>query len=462
MGAGSITSLSDSQAVSADEPVTIGYLRIQTDSGAAAPTGAAIIGFRNNGVLVSEAGVPASAPVVSGMIPADIGGPVNTGLAVANPSNEESQISFFFRDTNGSVVWGGSFSLGPNLQMSAFLNQPPFSGPDLFQGTVAFMSTVPVSVNALRGFTNERNEFLMTTLPVVPFGGGYFGGSMVLPLFADGGGWATQVILENPGSIPLNGSVQFFGPGSSGASGELLNLMVNGKTGSSFDYSIPPFGSTRLITAGNSSSVQIGSVRIGSATQGAAVPRALAIFSYKVAGTTVSEASVPLSESGLAFQTYVENTVAEQIQSGLAISNPSPSLVTVNLEIATLDGVSTGLFGSVQIPANGQMSRFLNEIFPSLPSGFQGVLRLTAPSPVAVIGLRGRSNERGDFLITTIPVSNDAVAVATPFETIFPHIVSGGGYTTQFVLFGSGPDGSASGTMLLLERDGSPLAFQLP
>jgi hypothetical protein len=234
-----------------------------------------------------------------------------------------------------------------------------------------------------------------------------------------------------------------------------LNMTINGQTGSSFSYSIPPFGSARLITAGNSSSVQIGSVRIGSA-QGAAVPRALAIFSYKVLGTTVSEASVPLSESGVAFQTYVENSATDQIHAGLAISNPLPSPVTVNLEVVTLDGASTGLFGSVQIPANGQMSRFLNELFPSLPSGFQGVLRLSAPSPVAVVGLRGRSNERGDFLITTIPVSNDAAAVATPFETIFPHIVIGGGYTTQFVLFGSGPDGSSSGNLVFVGTNGSP------
>ena len=102
------------------------------------------------------------------------------------------------------------------------------------------------------------------------------------------------------------------------------------------------------------------------------------------------------------------------------------------------------------------MSRFLNEIFPSLTTGFQGVLRLTSPSLVTVIGLRGRLNERGDFLITTIPVSNDEVAVAPPFETIFPHVVNGAGYTSQFVLFGSGPDGSASGNLLFIGKDGSP------
>jgi hypothetical protein len=450
------TSPSSFEAVNTEDPLTIGYLRIQADSGAAAPTGAAIIGFRSNGVLVSEAGVPATAPVLSGMIPAEVTGPVNTGLAIANPGNQEAQISFFFRNANGAVVSAGSFSLGSNQQMSAFLNQQPFLGPDSFQGTFAFMATTPVSVTALRGFVNERNEFLVTTLPIAPFGSGYFGGSMVLPLFADGGGWSTQVILENPGTIPLNGTVQFFSPGSSGSSGTPQNMKVNGDFGSSFNYSIPPFGSLRLITGNASSSVSVGSVRI-SATAQAAVPRALAIFSYKALGTTLSEASVPLSEPGLAFQTYVESSAIEHIESGVAISNLSLNPVTVNLELFTLAGDSTGLFGSVQIPGSGQLSKFLDEIFPSLPAGFLGVLRLTAPSQVTVIGLRGRYNERNDFLVTTIPVSNDAAALATPFETIFPHIVNGGGYNTQFVLLGSGPDGSASGTLQLVGKDGAPL-----
>jgi hypothetical protein len=454
------TPLSEFDTVNSD-PLKIAYLRIQTDAGNAAPTGAAIIAFSSNGVLVSEAGVPTVEPATSGLFHAEVAGSVTTGIALANPNNQESLISYTFYNTSGSDVWSGSFTLGPNQQMSAMLDQPPFAGPKAFLGTFAFMATTPVSTIALRGLTNERNEFLMTTLPIAPFKNGPIGTSMVMPFFADGGGWSTQVILENPGGVPLDGTVQFFGPGSPGVPGPLLNMTVNGAFGSTFNYYIPPFSSMRLVTAGTPASVQIGSVRISPAGI-VPTPQGLAIFSFRTLGTTVSEASVPLSPSGTGFQTFVENSVSDQIRTGLAISNLSAFPTAANLELTTLDGEATGLFGSVQIPGNGQISQFLDEIFPSLPVGFQGVLRVTSTSAISVIGLRGRVNTRGDFLVTTIPVSNDALVVSTPFETVFPHIVTGGGYTTQFVLFSSGPEGSASGTLQLLNKDGTPLTPLLP
>ena len=57
------------------------------------------------------------------------------------------------------------------------------------------------------------------------------------------------------------------------------------------------------------------------------------------------------------------------------------------------------------LAANSQVGTFLSQIpgfqYVSLP--FQGLLRLTSSTPIAVVGLRGRYNERGDFIITTTP-----------------------------------------------------------
>src|SRR5207247_1812942 len=66
-----------------------GYATIQPAAGSTAPSGLAIFGFRSNGVLVSEAGVPASGLIQSGRIYAEVNGPVNTGLAIANPNNQD-------------------------------------------------------------------------------------------------------------------------------------------------------------------------------------------------------------------------------------------------------------------------------------------------------------------------------------------------------------------------------------
>ena len=75
---------------------------VTTASGGPAPSGVAIFGYRHNGALVSEAGVPASAPVLKGRLFAEIAGPVNTGLAIANPNDTAATISFFFTDRFGT------------------------------------------------------------------------------------------------------------------------------------------------------------------------------------------------------------------------------------------------------------------------------------------------------------------------------------------------------------------------
>jgi hypothetical protein len=100
----------------------------------------------------------------------------------------------------------------------------------------------------------------------------------------------------------------------------------------------------------------------------------------------------------------------------------------------------------------------VKELLPYAPPTFSGVLRISIPTPLAVIGLRGTVNERGDFLITTLsPVPE--VADLTDQVLLFPHIVQGGGYTTEFMIFGR-VDGASSGQVNFISRDGSPLDLQ--
>ena len=131
--------------------------------------------------------------------------------------------------------------------------------------------------------------------------------------------------------------------------------------------------------------------------------------------------------------------------------------MNVNFELRRLDGSSTGLSASVTIPSGGQIARFANELLSGFPPSFQGILRLTATSPVTVTSLRGRYNERGDFLITTSPPWNEASDSKSP-QMVFPHIASGAGYTTQFILFGTATGQSASGSLQFFTRDGAPLS----
>lgn len=443
--------------------LSVGYSRIQPDSGRTTPSGVAIFGFRVNNVLVTEAGVPASPLLTSGRIYAEVAGAVNTGLAIANPNNQTATISFSFTNAAGADFGSSSTTIEANKQIAAFLNQAPFNGGSAVQGTFSFTSNVPVSVIALRGLTNERGEFLITTLPVTDVSAAPGTDTVYLSHFADGDGWSTQIVLVNPTDSTIAGAIQFFGQGTSTLSALPVQVTANGQGGSSFTYSIPRRSSFKLVTSGTPTTTTAGSVRV-SPTTGVA-PSSLIVFSYRRTGVTVSEAGVP-GIRGNAFRLYAEVTgttgAVGTIQTGLAIANTTPGAANVTLDVFKLDGTFTGLTSTILVPGNGQIARFAHEIFPTLPLPFQGVIRISGggTSGISVVGLRGRYNERGDFLITTTPPSNEA-STASSAELLFPHLVNGGGYTTQFILFSGTSGQSSTGNLRFFKQDGTSFSLTL-
>jgi hypothetical protein len=443
----------------ADQAMRIGSAEVSgTD---AAPSGLAIFGYRQNNALISEAGVSASGPVSRGRIYAEVGGAVNTGLAIANPNAAEATISFFFSDASGKDYGQGTFNLPAHGQIARFLDQAPFNAPRPTNGSLTFSSNMPVSAIALRGFTNERSEFLVTTLPVADLSE-WVPATMFFPQIADGGGWTTTFVLVNPTDQTITGTLNFLQQGSQGSAAGPFTLTVGGSASSSLSYSIPARSSRRYVTAGAGSAVQVGSAQMTPA-MGAAVPAAVAIFSFKNAGVTISEAGVGATDSSPAFRTYVETGQTDGIRTGVAVMNSSDTEERVNLELVGLNGTSTGLKGSIVIPAFGQRSAFLNEIsgFASLPATFKGILRISSENQtdIAVTGLRGRVNERGDFLITTTdPADETAPSIS---KAVLPHIVDGGGYTTQIIFYSGTSAEPASGDMRFYTQTGASLSLGL-
>jgi len=404
--------------------LTVGSARLSPAAGQPAPSGLEIFGFQRGGVLVSEASVPAVRPSLTGRVFAEVGADVNTGMAIVNPNDEAATLSFFFTDTSGMNFNNGTTTIAPKQQIAAFLNQAPFNGTNSMFGTFTFSSSVPVAAVALRGLTNERGDFLITTLPVVE-PGPVPGGGVVVAHFASGGGWTTEVVLINPSDATITGTAQF--------------VNQAGQTILTTPYSIAAKSSGRIVIADSSADIQTGSVRLSSAAP------AVSIFSFRLNGVTVSQAGVPTLAAGVGFRVYVETGNA--IRSGIAIANTSPNSTDVTLELA-------GRSAIVSIPGNGQAAMFVNELppFASLPASYRGVMRITSPVPVAVTGLRGHTNERGEFLITTTTPLDESVP-SHMSDLFFPHFAEGGGYGMQFVLFGR----AAAGTLYLTDQPGDPV-----
>jgi hypothetical protein len=431
----------------------VGYTRIQPDAGNSTPSGVAIFGGRTNGVLVSETGVPATPALAAGRIYAEVAGAVNTGLAIANPSDSPANVTFFFTDASGADLGSGTAQVPANGQIAKFLNEAPFKtfAGTTFQGTFSFTSSVPVGVVALRSYVNQKGDFLMSTLPVIDTSIAAGTGTVVLPHFADGGGWVTQILLVNPSDAAMTGSIQF-----TNDNGQPVTV------GTTTTYSVPRRSSQKIATPGTAASTTAGAVRVVPAG-GGAVPTALVVFSYKPLGVVVAEAGVP-TLGGTAFRTYVESSGADgqpgNIQSGIAVANNGTAAASVTFEVTNLDGSTTGLPApvTVSVPASGHTARFLAQIFPAVPNPFKGVLRIsTTAAGISVVGLRARYNERASaeaFIITTTPVSLEGAAPSSA-ESLFPHLVNGGGYTTQFILFSGTAGQSSSGNLKFVKPDGT-------
>src|SRR5262249_18193409 len=198
-----------------------------------------------------------------------------------------------------------------------------------------------------------------------------------------------------------------------------LEFDPNGGDVSTLSYTIPPRSSLVLRNSSTSDVIRSGSIHVLPGTDPA--PSAFVVFSFRRNGVTVSEASVEAVQPAAAVRTWAVRT--DSIQSGIAIANPSGAGITVNLELFNLSGTSTGISGTVTIPGSGQIATFLNQVpgFERMASPFEGTVRISTGSSagIAVAGLRGRSNELGDFLIATVPAIDESVP-ASRTDLVFP------------------------------------------
>jgi hypothetical protein len=447
--------------------LAVGYARILPNATQTTPSGVAIFGERLGGILVSEAGVPASPLIKNGRIYAEVGPGgaagqgTDIGLAIANPGPQDAIINFTMTNTSGGNARTGSYTLSAGTQKAAYLDQFPWSAPLGFQGTFSFSSNVGISVVALALYNNERtpSDALITTLPVIDLDNTpASSASALIPYYTDGSGWSTYILLVNSTGTPMTGKIQF----RDATTGALQSLTANGTTGSSFNYTIAAASSFKLVTAGGTG------FRNGAVTivpdSGSNTPVPLSVFSYAANGITVTQAGVP-SNSATTFRMYVEATPGRtaatvgSYSSGVAIANSTAAGISVGLELtSTTDGsVQTT---TVPVPPSGVTSKFLEELFPALILPFQGVLRINSPAPVSVVGLRIRYNERNDFLLTTTPPTNEQSSPSA-LEFDFPQIVNGAGWTTQFNLFSGTLNQMTNGTLQFVKTDGSSYSLTI-
>jgi hypothetical protein len=301
-----------------NDTTRIGYATLSVNSGAT-PYGTAVFSFKQSGVTVTEAGVPASPPTTRARIfieyrdgvnaiPArtDAGMvDVNTGIAVVNYGSATANVTFTLRDMAGATVTAGHGTIAAGNHLACFINElkdkvaPDFNLPPDFQNTTQFASLEmasdqPISVVALRGTSNQRDEFLITTTPTADLTNPLSNSPIYFPQFVDGGGYTTSLILLNTSGVTETGSLQIMD--HHGA--PFVVNQVGGTADSSFRYSIPPNGAFRFQTDGFPIEVKGGWVRL-TPDSGKSTPVGSGVFGFNPGSILVSESGIPSAVSRL-------------------------------------------------------------------------------------------------------------------------------------------------------------------
>jgi hypothetical protein len=421
--------------------------------------GIQLIESRTSGVVQNQAGIVASPLRQSGRVYMELSAQVRSLLSIANPNDEDATVSFSFLDESGGAPIGTiTFIVPARGQFSNFITESPLSVPSPSTGTLSFSSSVPIGVTALRFFTNTSETSLVSAVAVGDTTN-FTTEPLMIPQFAEGAGWNTQILLVNTTDEQISGEVRFISPNGTPVE---VALGDGSSSASTVAYDIPSRGFRQIATAAAGDVVQTGWIEVVP-SDGTNTPHGQAILNLRNGITIISQSSIEGQRPATTLKFYSElfgnfgAAKTRSIDTALAVANRASVPVTVRLTMTRLDGSTAGS-GSIQVPANGQSAMFVDQIpgFEAVKAPFQGFLRLTTTSStgVAAVTLRSMFNEIGNFLTTqTGPLKPDAGAS----RVIFPYLTDGNGFSSQFIVTNESAAGTVYGILRFNAQDGTPL-----
>ncbi len=223
----------------------VGYAVVTLGQGDAAPSGSAIFQFKSRNSVISEAGVAAITPTTSARIFVD-NAATRTGVALASANNPSTTITFNLLDRSGVSIETTSRNIAARGHLAIFADELFPDLPAGFTGLMEIASPVPVAPVTLKLSTNQRNQPILTTLPIADLTRPSAAVSLVFPQIGFGAGFSTRLIFINPDKAkPAEGTLTFYQ--SSGAG--LTVPLGNQAAASQFYYQITA-GGGRQFSAG--------------------------------------------------------------------------------------------------------------------------------------------------------------------------------------------------------------------
>lgn len=467
-GSGMETTLIDTRSKSAGLAVT-----------GEAPAGSGIFSFSQNNVLVTTVGTASATPTSSLLMFAD-SKPFacslpncalqnNTGVAVINQSGSTAHLTYTLLNPDGTAAMAPVFkNLTSGAHDQGFITDFFGTGVNNFTGTLKVDSDVAVSALTLQLTNNQapRNEALFTSFPVADLAQPPPSGNLVFAQLVDGAGYQTRIILLNTTGIVITGNILFFKDDGSPAS---FNMNGSGPV-TQLPYSISPRGEFSALSVGT------GSLTTGFALvvpdAGKPAPVGTGLFTQTQNGFTFTTAGVPASpvvQEGLILADTNPNASGLVQDTGVALANPSGTQAAdVSFKLRRLSDGSviasknlSQVPGHSALPPHGHDALFVDQIFTNNEAkNFTGTLSIetTSSDGISALTLLQTNNQRGDALLTTLPVATESSSTAPVY---FPQLVTFGGYQTQLILLNPSGSAASSGSLTFFSDTGSSLALPL-
>ena len=404
-----------------DQAVT-DFLLIAPQATSAPSLEMAVMEYKYTSMRVSDAVFTSVPAIRNGRIYALMQESPNTGIAIANPNSEPVVINFNFADAAGATVYTSQLSLPPGGKSSTFIDESPLrpqSSTDLSSiRSFSFSASAPVAAAAVRILTNERKDFVMTSIPIADLNQAE--ASLTFPFYADGAGWQSEIQLVNTTSSTLYGAVQLY-PSLRGS-------------GADFVYAIPPHAAVSLQTPGLASETATGWVQVVPEADTPS-PAGSLILLHKTNGVTTSMGTVVSTPASSFYHVYVETSGGHQgepgsVQTTLTVANPTSEPASVSLEVLTMNWQSTERRRTVTIGAHDKVTLTLNQI-PGMEdvTPFKGIVRIGG-DPVTAAGFLARYSDFGQVVVTSLPAIGISMGPSAS-ENRFLFTAERGGFFTD-------------------------------
>jgi hypothetical protein len=270
--------------------------------------------------------------------------------------------------------------------------------------------------------------------------------NLVFAQFGGGGGLVSEIVLMNPSrEAAVTGRVDFFAD-----SGDPLLLPLagvqDGTPVSGMDYSLGPLGSLTLAT------LPEGETRVGCAMATGAGSLS-GVVRFHVPGIGVAGVGSSAAYPALVVPVRRQGEVG----TGIAVHNPSPQPVDLELTLRDRDGTTVVSSVIEKFPARGHLAKYVSELYPGA-GDFEGTLTVVASGGQVAGTALEVGSEAGQ--LTTLPVTGLASELV-PGNLYFAQIGDGAGMRSSLALVNPHPSKPVTGRIELQDDDGKALTVEM-